>query len=206
MGIPLSRVLLDFGAANPVSPAARPGSPVSVVPPRDPVDDLARRIDEAYARGHDEARLSADAEHERKLAEALAAAEAEHAAERARWASEQADELAARLGAAVQLLEERIADTVGRVLTPFVAAEMRSKSMEALAESIRTVLSGANPPALRISGPEDLLSTLRDRLPAGAVAIEWEPNGEADVTVSAGDAVIETEIAGWLDRFAEARR
>ena len=205
MGTPLSRVLLDFGAASEPSPGPRPAAPLSVVPPADPADDLARRIDQAFARGADEARLAADAEHEQKLAQALMLAKEERAADRARWTREQADELAAGLAAAVEALETRIAEAVGRVLTPFVTDAMRRASVEALAESIGTLLSGASQPTLRVSGPEDLLAALRERLGAGAVAIEWVANEAVEVTVSAKDSVIETEIQGWIDRFAGAR-
>jgi hypothetical protein len=206
MGIPLSRVLLDFGGARAPSPAPQANAPLSVVPPCDPADDLARRIDEAYARGADEARLTADAEYEQRLAQALARAEEERAAERARWASEQAGELATRLTAAVEALETRIADAVGRILTPFLTAELRSKSVEALGESIKILLSGAGQPALRVSGPEDLLSALRERLGAAAAGIAWEPNGAIEVAVSSDDSVIETEIQSWTDRLSGASR
>ena len=204
MGVPLSRVLLDFGAAKPASPAANQSSPRGVIPVCDPDQDVAARLDEAFARGEAAARIIADAEHDRKLAEAIARAEAQHAAERALWTGEQADALAARLSAAVQALEARIADMVGRVLTPFLTAELRSRSVEALAESIGALLSGGNHPALCISGPDDLLSALRERLGVGPVAVDWQPNGQVEVTVTAEDSVIETEIQSWIDRFSGA--
>ena len=204
MGIPLSRVLLDFGATRGV-PAAPHQTSASAIPGCEPVDELARKLEAAYARGADEARLTADAEHERKLAQAMAHAAEQQSVERARWASEQAEVLVGRLTSAVEALETRIADTVGRILTPFLTAELRSASVAALAESIRTLLSGGSQPALRVSGPEDLLSALRERLGAGPVAIEWEPNGEVEVKVSADDSVIETELQSWLKRFAGAR-
>lgn len=208
MGIPLSRVLLDFSPAKAASASAsvvQHPSAAAVIPGSEAADDLARRLDEAFARGADEARLTADAEHEQALAQALARAEQQHAAERARWASEQADALSASLAAALEALEGRIADTVARVLTPFLTAEMRRGSVAALAESIRTLLSGTREPALRVSGPEDLLAALRERLGADPAAIEWEPNGQVEVTVRADDSVIETEIGSWIDRFAGAR-
>jgi hypothetical protein len=206
MGIPLSRVLLDFSAAKTGSTATQASSPAPVIPVCEPLDERARQLEEAYARGADEARLAADAEHEQTLAAAIARAEERHAAERARWTGEQADGIAARLIAAVETLETRIADVVGRVLNPFLASDVRSKSVQALAESIRALLSGASQPALRVSGPEDLLAALRERLGAGPLTIEWEPNGQVEVTVSADDSVIETEIQSWLDRFAGASR
>lgn len=207
MGVPLSRVLLDFGAAKPpASPSPSPSPAMAIVPVCDAGQDAAARLDEAYARGEAAARIAAEAEREQKLAEAMAHAGQQHATERARWASEQADELAARLTSAVATLEARIAEMVGRVLTPFLTSQLRSRSVEALAESIGTLLSGGSNPALRISGPDDLLSALRDRLGASPLAIEWETNGQAEVTVLADDSVIETEIQSWMERLAGARR
>jgi hypothetical protein len=210
MGIPLSRVLLDFGAptsfpATTSFPNAEVDAPMSFAPPCDPVDDVTRRIDEAYARGADEARLAADAEFEQKLAQVLARAEQERSADRARWVGEQAEELATRIVAAVQGLETRIAESVGRVLAPFLTTELRNRNVEALAESIKTLLSGGRP-ALRVSGPEDLLTALRERLGEGAIAIEWQPNGAGEVTVSSGDSLIETDIQSWTERLAGAHR
>jgi hypothetical protein len=204
MGVPLSRVLLDFSTARSVPPVEQPISAMALIPVCEPADDVARQLEKAFARGADEARLAADAEHEQQLAQALARAETQHAAERARWASEQADELAARLISAVETLEARIADAVGRVLAPFVTAELRSKSVEALVDAIGALLSSGSNPALRVSGPADLLSALRERLGAVTVSIEWQPNEQVDVTISADDSVIETGIQGWLDRFAGA--
>jgi hypothetical protein len=205
MGSALSRVLVDFSAARSPSPAPQPGPTMSIVPPVDPADDLARRVEEAYARGADEARMAADAEHEQALALALAKAEQERLADRARWTSEQGDALAGGLAAALEALETRIGDAVGHVLTPFLQSELRSTSVRALAESIATLLTAKSQPSLRISGPEDLLSALRERLDAGPVAIEWQPNGSVEVIVSADDSVIETEVQTWADTLSGAR-
>lgn len=205
MGIPLSRVLVDFSAGK-IGPAPKSGSPIPVIPVSEPVKDIATQLAEAHARGADEAWMSADAELERKLAEALAHADEQRAAERQRWTCEQADALAARLTSAVEALEARIGEAVGRVLTPFLTDELRGRSVEALAESIGTLLSGASRPALRVSGPEDLLAALRKRLGDVAATVEWEPNGQVDVTLSADDSVIETEIQGWIDCIAGAGR
>jgi hypothetical protein len=206
MGIPLSRVLLDFGAAQTVLPAAGEGSPMAAAPICDPADALIDKLDEAYARGLAAGRAAAEAEHAQKLAEAVARLGEQHAAERALWVSEQAEQLALRLTSAVEALEGRIADTVGRILTPFLGDELRRESVDALAESIGTLLSGGNPASLRITGPDDLLAALRERLGASPVAIDWQPSDRGEVTVCADDSVIETEIQGWLNRVAGARR
>jgi flagellar biosynthesis/type III secretory pathway protein FliH len=206
MGIPLSRVLLDFGAVQSVLPPAGDGPPGAAAAIHDQAEAVFGKLDEAYARGVASGRAAAEAEHQQRLAEAIARAAEQHAAERALLVSGQAEQLAARLSSAVETSEARIADTVGHILTPFLSAELRNKSVEALAESIGTLLSGGNAVSLRISGPDDLLAALRERLGASPAAIDWQPGDRADVTVCADDSVIETEIQSWLDRVAGAHR
>jgi hypothetical protein len=205
MGIPLSRVLVDFNAARTILPRP-PQSPSATAGVGDPAEAAFGQLDEAFARGMAAGRLAADAEHEQRQAEAVARAAEQHAAERALWVGEQAEQLALRLASAVETLETRIADTVGRILTPFLGAELRRQSVESLAESIGTLLSGGGCSTLRIAGPEDLLAALRERLGACPVAIDWQPGERAEVTVCADDSIIETEIQSWLDRVAGARR
>jgi hypothetical protein len=122
MGVPLSRVLLDFSTIKAALPP-HPAAAMEANPICEPVQDIAAQLDEAYARGAEAARIAAEAQHQQTLAEAIARADEQQAAERRRWTGEQAEELAARLTSAVETLQARIADAVGRILVPFVTAE-----------------------------------------------------------------------------------
>lgn len=208
MGMPLSRVLRDFRAvavasppeAEPISAAAAAGA----CPTND--DVLTARLREAHAIGEEAGRCAARVEYERELAEHRARAEGHLAEERQRWTQEQADELTARLTCEIEALEARIAGPVARVLTPFATAALRDMMVRELSESVSKLLSGGRHVRLRISGPDDLLGCVRDRLGACPAAIEWEPGEQVDVRLIADDSMIETEIASWIDRFAEAAR
>ena len=208
MGMPLSRVLRDFGAPA-IAPSMDAGtvSAAATVAPCPPGEDiLAARLREAYAKGEEAGRSAAYAENERTLADVRAHAEAHLAEERRRWAADQGDELAARLTSALEALDARIAGPVARVLTPFVTAELRDRMVGELSESISKLLAGGGDLRLRIAGPVDLLGSLRDRLRAGPTAIEWAPGDQVDITLVADDSTIETEIGCWIERFAEAVR
>lgn len=208
MGRPLSRVLPDFRAAASVPlPEAEQGSTAAAGMPCPSCEAiLAARLREAHASGEEAGRSAARAEHELELAGLRARAEEHLAEERRRWATAQGDELATRLTAAVEALEARIAGPVARVLTPFATAGLREMMVRDLSESVSKLLSGGRHVRLLISGPDDLLGSLRDRLGACPAAIEWEPNEQVDVTLVADDSTIETDIESWIERFAEAAR
>ncbi len=208
MNTPLSHVLIDFGRPAPRQvPRDEPARAAPDAPPGFVAEDQAAgMVDDAFARGEQAGRAAAMAELGEKLAEAQAGSEERLAAEQQRWRSEHADELAARLSSGIEELESRVAVSVARVLTPFVAAELRTEMVDALSASIRTLLSGGAKAALQIRGPEDLLAGLREKLGPIPVAIEWEESRDADVRVVADQTTIETEIQKWIDRFAETRR
>jgi hypothetical protein len=208
VNIPLSHVLADFGRPAPApTPREEPGQ----IAPAATAGILAEEqaasmVDEAFARGERAGRAAAAADLEKRLSEAKASAEERLAAEQQRWKSEHADELAARLASGIEELESRIASAAARVLTPFVTAELRTGMIDALGDSIRTLLSGGAKAALRIRGPQDLLAELRSKLGDVSVTIEWEESRDADVRVIADQTMIETEIQKWTDRFAETGR
>lgn len=208
MTIPLSHVLHDFGrrGARPVPQNASRQAAAVAVPDAVSEDQAARMADEAFARGEEAGRAAAAADLEARLAAAQADADERLAAEHSKWRSQHADELAARLATAIEELESKVSSAVARVLTPFLSNGVRTQMLDALGDSIRTLLSGESKPALRIRGPEDLLDELRDKLGALPVAIEWEAGRDADVRVTADNTTIETELQKWVDRFAEAGR
>ncbi len=53
---------------------------------------------------------------------------------------------------------------------------------------------------IRVSGPADLLATLRGVFPAGT-AVEFAETEAVDVSIVLGETVIETRIAAWVARL-----
>jgi flagellar biosynthesis/type III secretory pathway protein FliH len=210
MGIPLSRVLHDFSAPAPApapAPRERTEASAPAAESRQPVETvLTAQLDEAFARGEAAGRAAAQAEHEHTIGELRARAGEERDADRRRWAKEEAQRLAESMNEALAALEARISDAVARALTPLLARGLRERMIDALAESVDTVRSSGRHAHLHISGPEDLLAALRERIGSVAVAAEWEPNGQPEVRIVSDDTLIETDIQSWADRFAGAVR
>lgn len=208
MAIPLHQFLTDFNAPD------RPrdeGAGISVLRPVEPpskaaaASDIAQRVEEAFARGEEAGRDAARAEFENKLVEQRGSAEERLAAERQKWTREQADRLSQQLAAAMQELEAGIAASVHNILKPFLEASLRQRMVEALAENVRTLLANDRDAVLRVSGPEDLMTELGNRLGAHNAAIEYEKTQGADVRVCAGRTVMETQMQAWIDRFDRDR-
>lgn len=194
-GVPVARFLIDFGAKPP---------PVDVteaaLPELSGFSDAhwAERMEEAYARGIEEGRRTAESDTAVQLAEQQAASEQSIAAAREAWAQEAGSRMAALIGDAVVEMENRLAEAVEHVLRPFLAQAVRDQAISQL----RTVLQdlvGNNPGlTLEISGPEDLLDAVRQCLPPSLTTVSFVANDATDVRIKAGSSLLETRIAAWL--------
>lgn len=204
---PVARYLAEFGEPSArllPFPFAAKGGP-SHAPLRNPADELADRLAEATARGHEEGRIAAFAESEAAVAAERARSAADIAAERARWIAEQGDALADGVASGLAAIETAIADSVARILAPFLASERRERSIAELVAILATLLARNDTPVMRLEGPEDLITALRHRLGPDAGAIEYRARDGADVTVLVGETMIETCLGAWAAGLAEAR-
>lgn len=164
--------------------------------PREPAPDLG----EIFERGREAGLAEARGEAERQIVEMRRQAEAALATERQRWADEVAVPLAAQLPEALQALAEPIAETVGRLLRPFMASEMRDAACRALIQQISPLLAGAGGALIRVSGPPVLIATLRFVFPENQ-AVEFVESEASEVTILTQDTVIETRIGEWVARL-----
>ncbi len=150
-------------------------------------------------------RRELDAEHEARLA----ALHEEHAAvmaarldeARRSWVAGEAERLCERLPAAFEALESSIADATARVLFPFLATAARRLAVDDLVASVRQLFRNAGSPAIRVTGPADLLGAIEERLGELAPAVEFAVDDAADVTVSADRTLIATQVGAWVDRL-----
>ena len=161
-----------------------------------PVDDTTDLVANARLAAAAEARAAADRQIERLRAEHEAALEAA----RRQWAEEQAAALSERFAQAVEEIGERIADSVGRVLLPFLGTELRDAASRALIAQIVPLFSGADGALIQVSAPADLAAALRQVFPAGQ-AVEFVESDGGEVRIVAGETVIETRIAAWADKL-----
>jgi hypothetical protein len=203
MPLPAAARLVEF--TLPAADQPRPGVVVFASPKTQAevlVDDHAEHVAEAFLRGRNEGLDTARAEFKSKLEEAEAAVEERLVATRSLWASEQGAGLAERIDRGFETLNNDVGDAVAAILAPFVEATLRARIVEELLRTLEKVLKGGRPTTLKISGPEDLLESIRQSLGGSSAAIEFEATNAVDVRVVADRTVIETQLEAWLQRIS----
>jgi flagellar biosynthesis/type III secretory pathway protein FliH len=205
MPVPAAARLIEFRTVP--KPETRTGlqtftRPVPTALPPVPVDREAERLAEAFARGRNEGLEAARADHQRKLAEAEAQFEERLAAQRALWVVDQGGALGERIASGFEALNAEIGDAVGAILAPFVEQALRTRVVEELLRALEKVLKGGRPASLKISGPEDLLASIRQALGESASAVEFDATDSIDVRVVADRTVIETQLDAWIKRLS----
>ncbi|MEH3147643.1 MAG: hypothetical protein PGN34_20370 [Methylobacterium frigidaeris] len=211
---PLGLLLRPARRAAPPAEAASAAVAVAPAPARAAILTAEER--EALLReGEERGRRAALAEAQAALAAAGEAAEARLAAERAAfaerleaerrsWGEAQADPLAAGLSAALGDIETRLADRVAEALVPVLDAVLRRQAADELRAVLARLMADPDHPAIRVAGPEDLLTALAARLGPEAGAVTFVPGDGVEVRVTADRTVIETQLAAWGRRLAAA--
>jgi hypothetical protein len=119
------------------------------------------------------------------------------AAERENWAREESETLCEKIQAAFVAVESNIAGCVARILRPIVVDTARPKIVDVLSETVGVLMRGQRCPMLSISGPEDLLTALRERLSHFSATFEYALNEAVDVQIIAGETVIESQLSAF---------
>jgi hypothetical protein len=188
----------DSGASESIAP--RPSSALfrpREVPPPQP--DIEERLAEAYHRGVQEG-LDA-ARGEAATARALERAELQKRAvvERLDFQMNEYAKLGEAISQSFAEIERRIADSVARILRPFLLVSITSRAVEDLTANLAKLSSSGHPPLLKISGPEPLLKVLKSRVADLAIEIEFTPNAQVEVKVEASHTTIATELGPWIE-------
>ena len=199
-------------AAPAEAPAAAPFEigPASFVPlstapsPARPAEDREALIAEAEARGRAAGRAEAEAEAEARLAQERAAFAERLAQARAEWAETEGAALADGLSTAFTRLDADLSARVARLLAPVLSEALRGQAVAALSAAVTRLLAEPQPAALRVIGPEDLITALSGRLGHLSASVAFTAADTPEVTVSAGETVIETELAAWGRLIAAA--
>jgi hypothetical protein len=203
MPIPATALLVEFpsGAALPLESGGRAGPGAKAEPERTAEAAFAEGREEGLAAGRAEERARAEAEFRTRLDEAHAAFDARLAQERAAWAAAEGASLAERLAEGLATLRSGVEDAVAAILAPFVEDALRTHAVAALREALAPILSAGASPSLRISGPGDLITALRDALGPAAGAAVLEPGEGPDVRVVADRTLLETQLQAWSARI-----
>ena len=202
--IPIAQYLAQFGKSHEIEPPEPPRD-VAMAQGLDiaAADVPAFDLEEVTAQARQEGRAEAEAQFELELARERAEAEARLAAEREAWLAEEGGRLGTAMPAAFTELEARIADSVARILAPFLGTAMRQKMLAELVETLTSLLDG-DAGLLKVTGPSSLLDALKQRLGPQRGSIEYLPAEGADIVAVAEHTVIETRLQSWIDRFQEA--
>ncbi|WP_342151286.1 hypothetical protein [Methylorubrum sp. SB2] len=205
-------VAMPAAPMAPVSEIVTPGAiggpafaPVGLAPaPVRPAEDRAALIAAAEARGHEAGRAEALAEAEERLAQERAAFETRLADARRTWAETEGTVLAGQLASAFAGLDAALSERVARLLAPVLNQALRRQAVEALSHAVTRLLAEPQPAAISITGPEDLIAALSGRLSGLSAAVAFTAADVTEVTVSAGETVIETELSAWGRLIADA--
>ncbi len=196
-----ARSLPDF-ARNAGRP--EPSFERTIVAPAPPAEDPATLLADAYDRGLREGTAAARAGFEQQRAADAARHEERIVEARRRWSEEESDRLAAEIAAGLQRLAAEIATDVARILAPFVAEAVRRSAIAELSEALTGLLTDGSARTMVVQGPQDLLDRLRPKLSVYAASLEFKVAASADILVTTGETIVETQIAAWLDRLAAA--
>ncbi len=202
---PVADYLIEMGQDAPPLPilVASPEPDLTPLWPEEPEEDPQIAIDaareEGRAAGLDEARTQCAAEYAAELAAAQARFDAQLTAARESWAHDEGANLREHLAAAMLAMEERLADSVARVLRPFIVAALRQRMIDKLIENVRTIVGSAEKIAIEIAGPADLIEILRGQLQAAPATFKYVAQDGVDVRVVADQTSISTQLKAWID-------
>jgi hypothetical protein len=203
--IPIAQYLNQFGRAEP-TPADRVHRDSVLLRPRvlsTPADTEAR-VEEAYARGKMNGLEIARAEAAAALSVEETDREARENARRLAWQANEIAQFAEKIEGAMAAIEDRLAQSVARILKPILVEERVKHITDALSENLSRILSRDTPALLKITGPEALLSVLRDQLSSQTVAVEYVAAEGLDVTIEANQTIIKSQLQAWIDHIETA--
>ncbi|WP_157961472.1 hypothetical protein [Microvirga flavescens] len=196
----ISRYLPDFDLAG----AQIPERPAPALKPQPPVQDIAALVASAEERGRSEGRAAALHEAQETLALERARFAEQLSAERERWLSKESEQLSSQLTDAVQHLEEKLADSMARIITPFLSDGVRRQILDEFVANLSSLLEDRGKPVVTVRGPGDLLDALSDRIGSAAMAVSFVKADEPEVSAVVDDTMIETQFAAWGARLANA--
>jgi hypothetical protein len=207
----LASLLEDFSPAPKGEPAgieilravkhSAEAEPVQPPPPADRQAELIRSIE---GRVRAEEREAA----QKRLEEAIAAEKTRHEDElkdqRVIWVEQESSQISAQIVECIGRIETILSERVANILKPFVSAGFRQQSIAEFEEVLTTILLGDEAGLIRIVGPEDIIQALKDKLGSHRGAIEFLPGDHIEVSVTARNTTVQTQLGQWADRLEQA--
>ncbi|AWN53608.1 hypothetical protein [Methylobacterium sp. 17Sr1-1] len=190
----------------PLAEAAIAASPL-VKPPaakRETPEERAALLAAAEERGRQQGLAEAREEAAVARLHAAQAAEARLAEARRHWSAAEADALADGFAAALRALDATLSDRIARLLVPVLTDALRRQAVAELSGALARLLAEPQAAHVRVSGPEDLLAALAERLGPLAASVSFTAAETAEVQVSADQTVIDTQLGAWTRLIAAA--
>lgn len=205
--IPAAKFIPEFGmeTAGPTVTPANTGA--TFEEPRFELRSAkaASEMESAYERGFAAGKAEAFNEIEKKLEEQRAYHNQQLTLERFTWAKRESDKLASGISDGLKEIEARLAGIVARILRPFLVESIHGQAISELISALEALLGTNEGITLEISGPEDLLQLLREKLRSRNVAVLFKSAEDVDVRVVAGQTVLETCLGTWMKKVEERK-
>jgi hypothetical protein len=174
-----------------------------LAPPPPAVDRQAELLKAAEAKVRAEERDVARRQLEEAVAGERARYEEELASQRVIWVEQQADQLSTLIVEGIGRIEATLSERVANILKPFVSEAFQQQSVIEFKEVLATLLLSEGTGPMKIAGPEDLLQALKESLGPHGGAIEFLPGDHAEVSVTACDTTVQTQLQAWSDRLEQ---
>lgn len=200
--IPAAKVIKEFGAPRPDAEEVETWRPKTKAE-TSAAGGMPSLLEEARARGVAEGQAAAQAEADVRFEEQKRFYEQQFELERCTWAAREADRLAARLDDGLEKLKTDIAGRTASLLQPFLIEQVQRQAVDELCAALGEVLGADQGLKLEVSGPEDLLQLLREKLSGRPITVEYSPAEGADVRVSVGQTILQTRLAAWVAKLEE---
>jgi hypothetical protein len=125
----------------------------------------------------------------------------EMAAQRVIWVEQEALQLSSQIIKAAGNLESVLSEKVTRILAAVIPEALKQNAISEFTEILATILSGENTPLLKVTGPEDLLSSIKGSMMLREGLVEFVAADVVEVTLVAGDTMVETQFGAWTERL-----
>lgn len=159
--------------------------------------------DDAYELGRMAGKAEAFKEIENKLEEQRAYHNQQLTLERFTWAKRESDKFADSISEGLKEIESKISGIVARLLRPFLIESIHGQAIAELTSALEALLGTSEGITLEVSGPEDLLQLVHEKLDSKNVTVEFKPSAGVDVRVVAGQTVLETCLGTWIKKVEE---
>jgi hypothetical protein len=149
----------------------------------------------ALANGAEEFRLELAARTE--AMEARFKAELEAA--RKSWVEEVGEDLAGLISEALTGIEHRVGQSLQDIMLPFVDTLIPQAAVVEFMAILKKALQDDFEGALCLSGPNDMVAAVKDKLGSRKFEIVCEPSACLELRAKSKDFVISTRIKAWMD-------